>query len=191
MFEVFRQYLLSKAAFTPEELAQIEEKSVVKKLRRKQYLLQEGHLWKHYAFVCKGCLRTYQVDDKGVEHIFRFSPEHWWAGDRESLINGTPSTSNIDALEDSVLLLFTRDDFDALRRSIPAMEEVVNTLLSRSYMAANKRIQSAISRSTEERYKEFIEQYPDLLNRIPLHMIASYLGVTAETLSRIRARNVS
>ena len=187
MFDIFQQYLATKGTFTSEELATIEAKSFVKKLRKRQYLLQEGDVWKYYAFVCKGCLRSYHLDDKGVERIMKFSVENWWAGDRDSLVNGTPSTTNIDVLEDAVLIMFKKEDFETLCQQLPALNQVVNTLVHRSYIAANHRIHAAISYTTEEKYRDFIEKYPDLISRIPLHMIASYLGVTPETLSRIRS----
>ncbi|GAA0529052.1 Crp/Fnr family transcriptional regulator [Chitinophaga japonensis] len=190
MFEVFQQYLQTKGAFTVQELDMIREQHFIKKLRRRQYLLQEGDVWKHYAFVSKGCLRIYYVDEKGVEHIMKFLTENWWAGDRESLLNSTPSEYYIDALEDAMLVMFTKENFERLCREIPTLNNMVNMLVHRSYVAANHRIHAAISFTTEEKYQHFIEKYPDLLGRVPLHMIASYIGVTPETLSRVRAASV-
>lgn len=186
MFSVFRQYLADKITLTEEQLALIESRSSIKKLRRKQYLLQEGDVWRHYAFVCKGCLRIYRVDDKGVEHIMKFCIENWWPGDRQSLLVGTPSNYNIDALEDSILLLFTKDNFEALHQEILAFDELVEGLINRSYIVSQDRIHAAISYTSEEKYRHFIEKYLDIFSRVPLHMIASYLGISPETLSRIR-----
>lgn len=186
MFEVFQKYLSEKTTLTDTELEMIQSVSFTKKLRKRQYLLQEGDVWKHYCFVARGCLRIYRVDQKGVEHIMKFCIENWWAGDRESLLTGAPSQCNIDALEDSVLILFKKEDYDELRKKIPAFDDMVNTLIHRSYIASQDRIHSAISYTTEEKYQNFIEKYPDIFSRVPLHMIASYLGVSAETLSRIR-----
>jgi CRP-like cAMP-binding protein len=150
-------------------------------------LLQEGDLWQHYAFVCSGCLRTYTVDEKSAEHIIKFSIENWWAGDREALLNITPSKYNIDALEESILIMIKREDMDNLFIAIPEFLSMINNLINRTYIAAQNRVNDAMTFSTEERYNQFIQKFPDIFNRVPLHMIASYLGVSAERLSRIRS----
>lgn len=187
MFDVFVTYLHSKGTFTAADLALIRSHSTVQQLRRRQLLLRQGEIWKHYAFVCRGCLKSYFIDDKGVERIMRFSSEHWWAGDRQSITCGLPSVINIEALEDSTLVMFTRDGFNLLLEQLPEMKKMAETLLNRSLMAANNRIQAAISLGAEERYQQFAQQYPDLVKRVPQHMIASFLGITPETLSRVRA----
>ncbi|MGN7824907.1 Crp/Fnr family transcriptional regulator [Chitinophaga sp. 22536] len=187
MFGVFVDYLHSKGTFTAADIAAIRSRAMVRQLRRRQLLLRQGESWKHYAFVCEGCLKSYFVDDKGVERIMRFSPEHWWAGDRQSITSGQPSVLNIEALEDSTLVMFTLDDFNYLLEALPEMKKMAETLLNRSLMAATNRIQAAISLSGEERYQQFAQLYPGLIKRVPQHMIASYLGITPETLSRIRA----
>ncbi|WP_221391281.1 Crp/Fnr family transcriptional regulator [Dyadobacter sp. NIV53] len=186
MFDVFRNYLTSKVALTDNELEMIEAVSVIKKLRKRQYLLQEGDLWKMNVFICKGCLRTYRVDDKGIEHILNFAIENWWSGDRESLMTGNPAKSNIDALEDSVVLLIEKEKFDNLCDQIPAFNNLINNLLQKSLNASYNRIIANISYTAEEKYLNFIAIRSDIANRIPQHMIASYLGISAETLSRIR-----
>ena len=186
MFEVFQNYLTSKIILTDSQLDMIKAVSVIKKLRKRQYLLQEGDLWKMNVFICKGCLRTYRVDDKGVEHILNIAIENWWSGDRESLMTGNPAQSNIDALEDSVVLLIEKEKFDNLRDQIPVFNNLVNNLLQKSLNASYNRIISNISYTAEEKYLNFITIRADIANRIPQHMIASYLGISAETLSRIR-----
>src|SRR5689334_1066347 len=104
MFDVFEKYLTSRIVLTGAELAEIQDASVIKKLRKRQYLLQQGDIWRQNAFIWQGCLSSYRVDAFGNEHILNFAVENWWTGDRESLINGTASQSKIDALEDSVIL---------------------------------------------------------------------------------------
>lgn len=190
MFEVFLAYINSKTKITDEEAAMIKAVSVIKKLRRKQYLLQEGDVWRYNAFVCQGFLRGYHVDDKGQEHIMTFSPENHWTGDRESLMNGTPSPCNIEALEDTYVLLINKENFEDLCRKIPAFKEMVNTILERSFIASQRRIHAAISFSAEEKYQHFLNSFPNIVNRVPQHMIASYLGLSPETLSRVRTQAV-
>ncbi len=188
MYEVFRQYINSKTTITDEEFSLIQSLGTLKKLQKKQFLLHEGMVWKYNAFVCKGCLRTYRIDDKGNEHILQFSIENWWAGDRESLITGHPAQSNIEALEDSVVLLFTQEQFLTICKEIPNFNAMIINILEKSFIAAQNRIHASISYTTEEKYQSFLNSYPNIANRIPQHMIASYLGVTAETLSRLRTQ---
>ncbi|WP_116788762.1 Crp/Fnr family transcriptional regulator [Flavobacterium psychrotrophum] len=186
MYELFQKYLDDKTTLTETESARICSFAIIKKLRKKQYLLQEGDIWKYDAFITKGCLRTYTVDEKGSEHVNSFSIENWWTGDRESLLSQQPSRYNIDAIEDSELILFTHDNFELLCNEIPAFNTMINTILQRSFIAAQNRIQAALSFTAEEKYLNFINKYPGFAIRIPQTMIASYLGMTPETLSRIR-----
>lgn len=188
MFDVFRKYLTDKITLSEAQLASIAAVSVIKKLRRKQYLLQEADVWKHYAFVCKGCLRIYRLDEKGNEHILKFCIENWWAGDRESLLTGKPSRNFIDALEASIVIMITKENFDKLCKEIPAFSEMVGELLDRTYIASQNRIHANITYTSEEKYLDFINKYPDITSRVPLHMIASFLGISPETLSRIRTQ---
>jgi len=186
MFDIFRNYLTSKIFLTEEELKMIETVSVFKKLRKRQYLLQEGDVWKMNAFVCQGCMRTYRVDDKGAEHILNFAVENWWTGDRESLMTGNPAKSNIDALEDSVILLIEKERLENLSVQIPVLNNFLNNILQKSFNVSQNRIIANISYTAEEKYLNFIETRPEIANRVPQHMIASYLGISPETLSRVR-----
>lgn len=186
MYEVFQKYLEEKVTLTPEESQRVNSFAIIKKLRKKQYLLQEGDIWKYDAFITQGCLRTYTVDEKGSEHINNFSIENWWTGDRESLMFQQPSRFNIDAIEDSELVLFTHENFELLCKEIPAFNDMVNAILQRSFIAAQNRIQASLTLTAEEKYLNFINKYPGFALRFPQTMIASYLGITPETLSRIR-----
>lgn len=186
MFAVLAQYLQRKASFAPREIDHIQEACTVRTLRKRQYLLQAGDVWRSDAFVASGCLRTYSVDAKGVEHTIGFAVENWWASDQESLLSGAPSRYNIEATEDTTVVVFSNEDFERLRRELPTFDKVITTLVLRSFMAAQNRVHSAISYSAEEKYREFVQKYPGLVQRVPQHMVASYLGLTAETLSRIR-----
>ncbi|BAV06915.1 cAMP-binding domain of CRP or a regulatory subunit of cAMP-dependent protein kinases [Filimonas lacunae] len=186
MFEAFKKYILEKANVTEADLEKIEAVCQYKKLRKRQFLLQEGDVWKYNAFIVKGCLRTYTIDDKGTEHILNFAIENWWTGDRESLQTGNPSMYNIDTLEDAEVILITKANFDQLCSTIPAFNDMVNAILQRSFVASQSRIHTFLSLGAEEKYLKFLEKYPQLATRVPQGMIASYLGITAETLSRVR-----
>lgn len=186
MFEVFAAYLKEKADLTDEELKQVRAVTIHKKLRKRQYLLQEGDVCHYNCFVAKGFLRSYRVTEDGVEHILRFAVENWWLTDAESYNNGSPSKTNIDALENSDLLLIEKEDFLKLIDTIPRLRDFRERLKSKSYEVNQNRIMSNISDTAEEKYFKFKASYPDIFNRVPLHMVASYLGVARETLSRIR-----
>jgi len=186
MFAYFKKYLAERITLNEQDYSLIESVSVIKKLRKRQYLLQEGDVWRFNAFVCEGFLRTYFVDDKGVEHIMNFAIENHWSGDRESLTSEQPSKYNIDALEDSVIVLIKKNDFDMLCKAIPVFNDFVNNILQKRFVVMQERIHANITFSAEEKYHNFISKFPSIANRVPQHMIASYLGISAETISRIR-----
>lgn len=188
MFDAFRKYLEDKIALTDQDFELIESVSSFKKLRKRQYLLQEGDVCRFNAFVCSGFLRYYYVDKKGQEHIMQFAPENYWTGDRESMDSGLPSKYNVDAIEDSEVLLLKKEDFELIRKTVPAFDDFVNRTLKRNVLVLQERIHVSLSLSAEEKYSNFISKYPSISNRIPLHMIASYLGVSPETLSRVRSQ---
>jgi len=186
MFDVLVKYLREKGSLTNDEIEQFRASSITRRFRKRQYLLQEGDICHYNSFVAKGCMRMYRVGDNGAEHMLRFAIETWWMADYESYNSGNPSKNNIDALEDTDLIMIKKNDFDALVKAIPNFLIFKEKLETRSYDASQNRILSNISDTAEKRYENFIQKYPDIYNRVPLHMIASYLGLTRETLSRIR-----
>lgn len=186
MFEVLFQKFDEKITLTPDEKELAKSFFTPKKLRKKQYLLQEGDACKHLAFVEKGMLRSYTVDDKGAEHIIQFAFEGWWISDQYSFLTGEPSLYNIDALEDSELLLLSRLAEEELLTKLPKFERYFRILLQNNMIATQRRIVSSLSHTAEEKYNELIQSCPTIPQRVPQHMMASYLGITPETLSRIR-----
>lgn len=186
MFTVFKKYINQKSTLTDQEWSLIESVSTFKKLRKHQFLLQEGDIWNFNAFICEGCLRRYHIDEKGNEHTLQFSIENWWTGDRESLNLGTPSKFNIEAIENSVVLLIHKDQFEMICEKIPAFNTTINSILQKSMTVSLKRIQADISLTAEDKYLHFVQTSPQLANRVPRNMLASYLGISPETLSRIR-----
>ena len=192
MHESFIKYINSYATtlLTESEIEVINNTFVPKKIRKRQYFLQEGQVCKYSAFIVKGAMRQYSVDDKGVEHIVRLFIENWWAVDRESYVMLTPSVYNIDAWEDTDVLLVTKADILNQISSIPAIVELALKLDENHSIAAQRRLNASISFSAEKRYSDLANTYPEFLQRFPQHMIASYLGITRETLSRIRKQVV-
>lgn len=176
----------STTPLTETELEVIQEVFVPRKLKKRQFFLQEGEVCKYSAFIVKGAMRQYRVDDKGVEHILRLSIENWWVADRESYIMLTPSRYNIDAWENCELLTLTRADYLERLNPIPAINEMAKKMDENFAIATQRRV-SSISLSAEERYAELVQTYPEFLQRFPQHLIASYLGISRETLSRLRS----
>lgn len=157
-----------------------------RKLRKRQFLLQEGDISRQEAFVLKGCLRTYEMDENGQEHVLSFAIENWWVGDLYSFIANVPSKYSIDALEPSELLWLDLPSQELLYKKVPKFERYFRLLIQNAFVATQRRVISSISKPAEERYVEFLKKYPTLELRIPQHQIASYLGITPESLSRIR-----
>jgi CRP-like cAMP-binding protein len=175
---------------TAEEEALIIATFQPQKLRKKQYFLQEGNVCKYAGFIVKGAMRQYSVDDKGIEHMVQLYIENWWANDRESSIMLTPSKYNIDAWEDTELLIITRGEMLDLMEKIPSLLQMTRLMDERSAIASQRRINSTISNTAEKRYKEFADNHPEFIQRFPQHLIASFLGITKETLSRIRKQGM-
>ena len=182
------EYIERKSSVTlsEDERNLIISKLKPKKLRKKQYFLQEGDVCKYMGFIVKGATRMFAVDEKGHEHILHFGLEEWWVGDYESFYLLTPSKYYVEALEEVDMILITNEQLQEFGRTIPAIAAMLNSLNQGATIANNKRMRAAISLTAEERYDDLTKTYPHFLQRFPQNMIASYLGISPETLSRIR-----
>ena len=177
----------SQSRLTDHDVSLIREAFIPRKLRKRQFLLQEGEVCKYIAFIVKGATRQYTIDAKGGEQILNLCIENWWTSDRESFHKQTPSPYNIDAWEETDLLLLPKaNGFYDRVNTIPAFTEMRIKLDDNNHMASQQRLHASINHTAESRYQELIQKYPAFLQRFPQHMIASYLGVAKETLSRIR-----
>lgn len=159
-----------------------------KKLRKREYLLQADDVCRYEYFVIAGCLRSYYRDDTGAEHVVQFAIEDWWIGDMRSFITQTPAWLYIDALENTEVLMLSKDDLDKLYAVVPAFERYFRIRIQNALVSEQQRLGATLSKTAEERYLDFIQKYPFLEKRVPQLQIASYLGMTPEFLSKIRAR---
>lgn len=160
----------------------------VKRLLRKQFLLQAGDICRHENYVLEGCLRSFFVDDKGDEHTLHFALEDWWITDLESFLHEAPAVVNIEALTPVTVLQLNKPSLERLYTEAPAFERFFRILHQHAYLAQNKRILNNISMTGEARYTDLLQRYPKLVQRVPQKYIASYLGITPVFLSQIRAR---
>jgi CRP-like cAMP-binding protein len=189
MVEVLLDYIKDKIG---NELSDLDIKFIsevfhVKKIRKHQFLLQEGDVCKTVAFVAKGALKKYTIDDTGKENIIELFIENWWAGDRESFSIGTPSPYYIDAYEDSVLMVLTKENFIKNRDKLQTLITLSNVLTERQSLQLIKRLHSTQTFTAEQKIEQLQNTYPEFFQRFLQHIIASYLGMTKETLSRIRS----
>jgi CRP-like cAMP-binding protein len=188
MYDAFFDYLskFSSEPLSDDDKALIKRTFIPSKLRKRQFMLQAGDQCKYFAFIVKGAMRMYSVDDKGTEHIVRLGVENWWMGDMESFVMSLPSPYHIEAWEHCELLYITREGATDLQKKVQAFCEMKQQLDERNHMANNRRLVSAISATAGKRYTDFIECYPELYKRFPQHILASYLGINKDTLSRVK-----
>lgn len=186
MYDRLFQSITNKISITEEEFEFCKTLFLPKRLRKRQYLLQEGDVCKYTAFVEKGVLRSYKVDEKGNDHILQFAFEGWWMADLYSFMTKEPSSFNIDAIEDCELLLINDASWDKMLDEVPALERYFRLLIQNNLITTQRRLLGAFSETAEEKYLKLLDTFPGCIQRIPQHMLASYLGITRETLSRIR-----
>lgn len=191
MFEVLFNTINQKVNLTKDEEEQCKTFFTFKKIKKKQYLVQQEDVCKYSAFISKGLLRSGFTDDKGSEHILQFATEGWWISDLYSFFTGEPSVYFIDAVEDSELLLQTKETNEEMLIKVPKMERYFRLLTQNALIALQRRLVGSLSQSAEEKYVNLLETHPQIIQRVPQHMIASFIGVTPETLSRIRKQMAS
>jgi CRP-like cAMP-binding protein len=159
----------------------------LKNFKRRQFFLNEGEVCRYSVFVTSGCLRGYTIDKNGAEHVLSFAPPDWWIADMYSLISQKPGILNIEALEDTETILLSKANQERLYLEVPKFERFFRILIEKSLVANQQRLVDNMSLTAEERYNIFCDRYPTLINSLPQKQIASYIGVTPEFFSRMRA----
>jgi len=188
MFDLLLSHIQNKVDITEEQQQKIQSFFSSKKLRKKQYLLQEGDICKCLSFVSKGLLKSYVLDEKGNERINMFAFEGWWISDFNSFINQEAAVLNIDAVEETEVLMITLEDYEKMMLEIPIMDRYFRILYQNSLITKDYRLMVSNSFTAEEKYMHFAQRNPEIIKRIPHNLIASYLGLTPETVSRIRKK---
>jgi len=188
MFEVLQAYFERNGTLTNEEISFMKSVFLPKQLKKGEFLVREGEIPRYGAFVCKGFLRSYFVDNKGKEHIVQFAPENWWISPKPGATEDSTSSVFIDAIEDSDIFLIDREGHISMMQRVPLYASSFLAGLQKRGVAKEKRIVHSLAATAEERYNDFMKTYPSIAQRVPQHMLASYLGITPETVSRIRRK---
>ena len=188
MYDLIINNISKYIDLTKEEKNHFTSLLTFRKIKRNQFLLQRGEVARYDCFVKKGCLRSAYIDKNGEEYILQFAIEDWWITDFESFINETPAKLEIMALEDTELLQIDKQSLDELFNNYLKFEHFYRLMNERHFISIYQHLISFFSESAEDRYLNFVQEYPQFLNRIPQYEIASYLGITPEYLSKIRRK---
>ena len=188
--DLFIKYIHRQIDLSDEELSEFTDAFLYKRIKKKQFIIQPDFPTKYRTYVLKGALRSYVVDHEGVDHTIQFALEDWWVSDLNSYIYQKPATMFVVAIEDSEVLQIDYETEQRLKRSNHKFESFFRITAERTAAFHQRRIISSLTRTAEERYNDFLERYPEVSQRLPQYVIASYLGMTTEFLSKIRNRKV-
>jgi len=186
--KAFLDYIKTYINLTVEEEKLLLSKIVFRRYLKNQFIVQQGDICKTANFILSGCTKTFYMDLEGQEHIVMFSIENWWASDLGSFITQSPADFNVQCIENSELIQFTHESLEYLYKEIPKLERLFRKIVERAFVASQKRIIRNFSLEAKDRYKVFKTTYPKIDLRVPQYMIASYLGITKEFLSKIKSQ---
>jgi len=181
-------YINKYTDLTLEEQSILSARFKIRKYLKGQFVVQNGDNCKYENFVLSGCLKTFYIDNEGLEHIVMFAIENWWTADMGSFITQTPADFNIQCIENSSLAQIHYGDLEQMYLQVPKLERFFRIIIQKAYVSSQKRIINNFSLPAKERYLKFRDQYPQIEQRVPQYMIASYLGITKEFLSKIRSQ---
>ena len=185
MVHPLRQHLEEIISITDDEFAYVLSHFTGRTAKRHEFLIQEGERVKYVYFVVSGLLKLVYHDELGRERIVSFAMENWWESDYQAFYTKTEATLALQCLEDTELLCITREKYHALCNGLQKMEHFFLQKANRGHLGSQQRILSFLTLNAKERYEHLLKRYPSLLQRVPKTLIASYLGVTRETLSRL------
>jgi CRP-like cAMP-binding protein len=173
---------------TPQEQALFLSKTETKNYKAKTIILNAGEVCKHSYFVNSGLLRSFTINDNIVEHVLSFACEGWWIGDMYSLLSQKPGNLFVEVMEDSEVVLLSKENQEKLYTEIPKLERFFRILTENSLVANQERLMDSLSLTAEERFEKFCKKYPTLIQKVPQKQIASYIGVTPEFFSKMKSK---
>ncbi len=182
------EYIKNYVPLSPTEIDLFQSYLEPKTLNKKEFLLKEGQICKSRYFITKGCVRLYYIDQKANEQIIHFGIRNWWITDYDSLINRLPSKLYIQAIEHTEVIELPLEKFEELCAKLPKIEQLFRKIMEKTYIASQRRIQYMFSLSGEELFNHFISANPIFTQSVPQYMIASYLGMTPEFVSKVRSK---
>tara|TARA_B100001059_G_scaffold225445_1_gene252662 strand:+ start:1034 stop:1615 length:582 start_codon:yes stop_codon:yes gene_type:complete len=185
-YSSFLNYINNYIDLTEKEIAFLRSNTNYKKYLKGHYIVQQGAVCKHTNFIISGCTKNFYVDQQGQEHIVTFAIENWWSADLSSFITQTPSDFNVKCIEATEVIQFTYQNQDEIFQNIPKMETLFRKLLEKALVSSQKRIVNNFSLSAKDQYLYFKKQFSTIEQRVPQYMVASYLGITKEFLSKIK-----
>lgn len=183
--ETLKQHIAKTAALTDQEFDYLFSHFERRSFKKGQVLISEGDQVDHEYFVISGCLKAFYINDEVKMYILQFAMPTWWTSDYGALYNQTPATINIDCITDAEVLCLSNHDREKICSEIHQAERFFRWRTNRGYLASQKRLLSFMNNNTRIRYEDLLAQYPQLYNLVPKHLIAAYLGVSRETLSRL------
>jgi CRP-like cAMP-binding protein len=185
-FKPLLDYISQYVSLTAEEQSIVISKFRFRKFLKGQFVVQNGDVCQYENFVLSGCLKTFYIDENGQEHVISFAVENWWTADLGSFITQAPAELNVQCLNNSVLAQIHHNELQQLYSEVPKLERFFRLIIQKAFVAAQKRIVNTFSLSATDRYLQFRDQYPNIEQKVPQYLIASYLGITKEFLSKIR-----
>lgn len=187
-YNLILSYIDNYITLTDQEIDLFKSLTRIKTLRKRQFVVEQGEICWYENYVVEGCLRCYHTDAKGAEHVVQFAVENWWISDLHSFLTQSPAHFSVDAIEPSVLIQFEYNNLQKLYQKIPKFERFFRLIIQNAFVASQKRTIESYSKDAGKRYINFRNRYPDIETRVPQYMIASYLGMSPEFLSKIRRR---
>jgi CRP-like cAMP-binding protein len=185
MSHPLKQHIEKITPLTDSEFEYVLSHFTSKRVRKHQFLVQEGESVFNDYYVINGCLKAYHTDKEGKDYILQFALSDWWITDYQAYFKESKATINVDCIEESQLLCLSLHNREKLCADLHKMEHFFRKKLNAGYVALQQRILSLLNSSAKERYEQLLKQYPSLFQKVPKTLIAAYLGVSRETLSRL------